>query len=332
MSKQPHFQTVDIGRDFVLQGEHPDMAVRDVADRPLPAAKIIVVANEKGGVGKSTLAFHLCIALADAGLKVAAVDLDRRQQSLCTALNRRDATARRMGIALPSPRHVVLERQSGSLLCQEIGRIGITSDVVIIDVAGSDSNIARRALAIADTLLTPINSSFVDIDLLGKLDPISCELVAPGCFSIVVNEIRASRARFSLPPLDWVVAQNRVRGGSSHNQSRFDAALESMAPALGFRLAPGLSDRVAYRELFLLGLTHLDVRRLPEVGRARPEAQREILSLVTVLTDMSAAGTEHSFGPAEKHVDLTGLPGLDCPAVAGSAPCIGGQAPDNHAA
>jgi chromosome partitioning protein len=73
-------------RDVASDGEHPRVVLADVANRPRGTAKVITVANEKGGVGKSTLAFHLAVALADIGHKVLAVDLDRRQQSLSRAL------------------------------------------------------------------------------------------------------------------------------------------------------------------------------------------------------------------------------------------------------
>lgn len=283
MHNRPSVQAVVPRRDVVLLGEDPDVIVADVADRPRPAAKVIVVANEKGGVGKSTIAFHLSVALADAGLRVAACDLDRRQQSLSSALSRRDGTARRLKLDLPLPCHQVLHIHSGAMLCQEISRIGWKSDVIVVDVAGADSAIARRAIAIADTLITPVNSSFVDLDLLGKFHPTSLKLVAEGCFAIAVNEIRAARLRRGVPDLDWVVAQNRVRRGASQNQNRIEAALLELAPQIGFRLVEGLAERVAYRELFLLGLTHLDLRRIPEFARTKTDANREILGFLTEL-------------------------------------------------
>lgn len=283
MHNRSAVQAVVPRRDVALLGEDPDVIVADVADRPRPAAKVIVVANEKGGVGKSTIAFHLSVALADAGLRVAACDLDRRQQSLSSALSRRDGTARRLKLDLPRPRHQVLHIHSGAMLCQEISRIGWKSDVIVIDVAGADSAIARRAIAIADTLITPVNSSFVDLDLLGKFHPTALKLMAQGCFAVAVNEIRAARLRRGVPDLDWVVAQNRVRRGASQNQSRIEAALLELAPEIGFRLVEGLAERVAYRELFLLGLTHLDLRRIPEFARTKTDANREILGFLTEL-------------------------------------------------
>lgn len=277
------------------QGEHADVIVGDVAGRPRPPARVIVIANEKGGVGKSTIAFHLCIALADAGHGVAAIDLDRRQQSLCSALSRREATARRLKIYLPLPRHQVLQVQTGPMLCQEISRIGWASDIVVIDVAGSDSAIARRAIAMADMLVTPVNSSFVDLDLLGKFHPTSLDLIEPGCFAVAVNEIRAARLHRGLPDLNWVVAQNRTRRGVSQNQDRIDGALRQLAPQLGFTLVRGLAERVAYRELFLLGLTHLDLRRIPELARTKLDANREILGL---LSDLSLRPTSKGVSDA----------------------------------
>ncbi|RNJ62861.1 MAG: hypothetical protein EDM03_08845 [Porphyrobacter sp. IPPAS B-1204] len=301
-------QAVVPRRDVALLGEDPDVIVADVADRPRPAAKVIVVANEKGGVGKSTIAFHLSVALADAGLRVAACDLDRRQQSLSSALSRRDGTARRLRLDLPRPHHQVLQIQSGAMLCQEISRIGWKSDVIVIDVAGADSAIARRAIAIADTLITPVNSSFVDLDLLGKFHPTSLKLMAQGCFAIAVNEIRAARLRRGMPDLDWVVAQNRVRRGASQNQSRIEAALLHLAPEIGFRLVEGLAERVAYRELFLLGLTHLDLRRIPEFARTKTDANREILGFLTELA-ICQSGRD-AFKSYQPRPTLTAPPGV----------------------
>lgn len=261
-------------------GEHPSVILADIASRPRASGHIIVVANEKGGVGKSTMAFHLCVGLAEKGYRVAAIDLDRRQQSLARALDNREGTARRLGIALPSPVFTALENQSGAMLCQEIARIGWGCDFIIVDAPGHDSAVARRAIAMADTLATPVNSSFVDLDLLGRFDPVSMKLKAPGCFSMLVNELRAERARREMKPLDWVVLQSRTRHHGSHNQHRIDEALQYMSTSIGFRLGQGLSERVAYRELFLLGLTHLDLRRIPDLARTQVHARGEILRLL----------------------------------------------------
>ena len=270
-------------RNAALDGEHPDVIIDDIRNRPRPDAHVVVLANEKGGVGKSTIALHLCVALADAGLSVTAIDLDRRQQTLSRALLNREATGRRLGIDLPVPKQQVLQVQSGSMLCQEINRVGIDADIVVIDVAGSDSPIARRAIAIADTLVTPVNGSFVDLDLLGRFHPVTLDLVGQGCFAVAVNELRAARERKGLPGLDWVVLQNRLRRDASQNAVRVEISLGKLAAHAGFRLGRGLGERVAYRELFHLGLTHLDMRRIPDLARTKIDANREIHALVADL-------------------------------------------------
>ena len=267
-------------RDVAVDGEHPRVVVADIAARPRTNARIITVANEKGGVGKSTVAFHLAVALADCGHKVLAIDLDRRQQSLSRALIGRGGTAKRLGLRLPMPRHLLLQQPSGAQLCQEIARAGWDCDYVVIDAAGHDSPIARRAIALAELLISPVNSSFVDLDLLGCFHPVSGKLLGPGCFAAMVSELRAARSDAGLPALDWLVLQNRKRRDSSHNQNKVDNALRRLAPRLDFRLGAGLSERVAYRELFALGLTHLDLRRIPDLARSKPVALGELEALL----------------------------------------------------
>ena len=265
-----------VRRDVSVDGEHPRVVVADIAGRPRSNARIITVANEKGGVGKSTVAFHLAVALADCGHKVLAIDLDRRQQTLSRTLINRGGTAKRLGVRLPLPRHVLLQQSSGAQLCQEIARAGWDCDFVVIDAAGHDSPIARRAIALADLLVSPVNSSFVDLDLLGRFHPVNGRLLGPGCFAAMVSELRAARAEAGLPALDWLVLQNRKRRDTSHNQDKVDSALRRLAPRLEFRLGAGLTERVAYRELFLLGLTHLDLRRIPDLARSKPMALSEV--------------------------------------------------------
>ena len=276
-------------RDVAVDGEHPRVVVADIASRPKTNARIITVANEKGGVGKTTVAFHLAVALADTGHKVLAIDLDRRQQSLTRALTNRDGTAKRLGVRLPLPRHLLLQQPSGAQLCQEVARAGWDCDYVVIDAAGHDSPIARRAIALADLLVSPVNSSFVDLDLLGRFHPVTNKLLGAGCFATMVTELRQARAELGQPVLDWLVLQNRKRRDNSKNQDQVEAALRRLAPRLDFRLGAGLFERVAYRELFQLGLTHLDLRRIPDLARTKMVAAREVMSLLDDL-DLEDAG------------------------------------------
>lgn len=278
-------------RDTLVDGEHPGLVVADIVARPRSQARVITVANEKGGVGKSTVAFHLAVALADTGHKVLAIDLDRRQQTLTRALTARAGTAKRLGVRLPLPRHALLMQQSGAMLCQEIARVGWDCDFVVIDAAGHDSPIARRAIAMANLLVSPVNSSFVDLDLLGRFHPVTNRLVGPGCFAAMIAELREAREAAGMPALDWLVLQNRRRRDNSANQAKVERALQRLAPQMGFRIGAGLHERVAYRELFPLGLTHIDLRRIPEFARAKVAVAGEVTSLLDDLElDQEASG------------------------------------------
>lgn len=265
------------------EGEHPRLIVREICTRPKPNAHIIVFANEKGGVGKSTLAFHCCIALSDAGERVAAIDLDRRQRTLSTALAKRESTARLLQVELPCPPHAVPQVQSGAVLSQEIARIGSDCSFIVIDLAGHDSPIARRAIAMADTLVTPVNSSFVDLDLLGKFDPVTMRLKEPGNFARLITALREEQIRHGRTPLDWIVTKNRVRTAERRQQMQIDRALAQLAPNVGFRLGEGLGERVAYRELFPFGLTHLDLGRIPHLARMQARTGEEVVRLISDL-------------------------------------------------
>ena len=276
------------GYDAEHDGEHPDVVLRDVNSRQRPNGHVTVFANEKGGVGKSTMAFHTAVALCDAGHKVAVIDLDVRQQTLARALGNREAISKRLKLDLPTPRFVALKHQSGAYLSQEIARIGWHCSHVLIDAAGHDSPVARRAIAMADTLVTPVNNSFADIDLLGQFDAVTMRLKELGPFARLITGLRDARLRRGMAQTDWIVMQNRLRRSGSNNEMRFDTSLSQLARKAGFRIGNGLGERVAYRELFLFGLTHLDLKHIPELAKTKAVARHEIEQLVA---DLRLPGT-----------------------------------------
>src|SRR6476660_6277458 len=131
----------------------------------------IVFANEKGGTGKSTTAVHTAIALAASAHRVAALDLDGRQRTMTRYLENRDATIRRLEKDLPRASSEVLEEHSEDGLTAAIGRLAELADVIVIDTPGRDDAVAKAAILKADTLVTPMNDSFVDLDLIGQVHP-----------------------------------------------------------------------------------------------------------------------------------------------------------------
>lgn len=265
----PHYPTVE-----------PDRLTRPV---PVRNSHVIVFANEKGGVGKSTTAFHICIALCNAGEKVAALDIDLRQLTLDRALNARADSAREYGVTLPGPKQILLAQATEAELETKIRMARIESSFIVIDVGGHDSPIARRAIFIADTIVTPVNDSFIDLDMLGRIDPRTGELKTLGAFARLVEHLKepglAQRAR----ALDWVVMQNRSRSLGTKNERKVLDALNAIAPVAGFRLIPGLRERVVYRELFPIGLTLFDLDQIPSLGRPQAAAKAEMAALINAL-------------------------------------------------
>jgi chromosome partitioning protein len=272
------------------KNEHPSVVLKDICSRRRPRGHVIAFANEKGGVGKSTLAFHCALALAHLDLRVLVVDCDRRQQTLHRLLEAREGTARALKVALPQPRHVLLDQQSGALLAQEIERVGADCDFVLIDLAGHDSPIARRAIALADTVVTPINCSPTDLDALGRVNPVSRRFRGAGPFAEIVMALRAERLALGQAGFDWVVAKNRVRRSEHRLLASVDHKLATMARHLGFRPIDGLTERVGYRELMPFGLSQLDLRLIPELGSARAATIRELRQLVDGLRLPRPAG------------------------------------------
>ena len=269
--------------DDRARDEHPSVVLRDLDARRRPQGHVIVFANEKGGVGKSTLAFHCAVALAHRGMQVLAVDCDRRQQSLNRFLEARDGTARALQVALPRPSHVVLDKQSGALLVQEIERAGAKCDFVLIDLAGQDSPTARRAIALADTVVSPINCSPTDLDALGSVNPVTHRFQRAGPFAAIVAALREERLARGHASFDWIVAKNRVRHREHRLLATVDTNLATMARHLGFRAIDGLTERVGYRELMPFGLTQLDLRLIPGLGGAPSANLRELRELTEAL-------------------------------------------------
>lgn len=254
-----------------------------------PKGHIIVFANEKGGVGKSTSAFHTCIALCNAGESVAALDVDLRQLTLHHALWARQESEREYGVKLPGPEQILLAQQNENELEEKLRMACIRHSFIIIDVGGHDSPIARKAIFMADTIVTPVNDSFIDLDMLGRIDPRSGELRTLGNFARLVEHLREPGIAIRPKAIDWVVMQNRSRNFATKNERKIQGALEKIAPVAGFRLVPGLRERVTYRELFPMGLTLFDLEAIPGLGKSQPTARAEIWAMLRALNLPSAA-------------------------------------------
>lgn len=244
----------------------------------------IVFANEKGGTGKSTTAMHVAIALAYHGAKVAVIDLDPRQRTLHRYLENRAETMRRRGIELPMATFAVFRGDNVDALEAMAAEVGADHDFLLFDTPGRDDAFARHAATFADTLVTPLNDSFVDFDLIGQVDAETFKVRRLSFYAEMIWEARKKRAMSTIKTgrkeMDWVVVRNRTQHVEARNMRRIDLALGELAKRVGFRITNGLSERVIYRELFPSGLTLLDKGHLGELGTSHLVARQEMRTLV----------------------------------------------------
>jgi len=244
----------------------------------------IVFANEKGGSGKSTSAVHVAVALAAMGRKVAAIDLDTRQRTLGRYLDNRAETAKRAGLQLPQPVHTTFVPAPGALITESLNAMAEEVEFLIIDTPGRDDDYVRNAISTADTLITPINDSFVDLDLIGQVDPDSYKVKRPSFYAELVWDARKARGKRDGGTVDWIVLRNRLQHLEARNMRRVAAAMAELSKRVGFRVIPGLSERVIYRELFPKGLTLLDLGELgQEAGLSHIAARQELREMVAAL-------------------------------------------------
>ena len=259
-------------------------------------AHVIVFGNEKGGTGKTTTAMHVAIALARMGKSVATIDLDGRQRTFARYIENRAAFVSRSGNDLPMPLVEVVTRAArteanadadeSARLSDALARAKENADFVVIDTPGNDTTLSRLGHAAADTLVTPMNDSFLDLDLLAKYDPENLDIKGPSLYSEFVWDCRKRRLMTQRANLDWVVMRNRVSSVEARNKKRVAGALDALSSRVGCRVAPGFSERVIFREHFPLGLTMLD---LPLTGLAMPltlshvAARQEVRELLATL-------------------------------------------------
>ena len=257
---------------------------------------VIVIGNEKGGTGKSTTAMHLIVGLLNLGYRVGSIDVDGRQGTLSTYVDNRAAYAQRHGVALVMPEHRRIVAAEAEIRDRETADDGARfikalselsrQQVIVIDTPGSESHLTRLAHNEADTLITPLNDSFVDIDVLAKVDRERRAVQAPSVYTQMVWEQNNRRVVEGRAPIDWVVMRNRMTHIDARNKRDIVSLLDKLAARIGFRLAPGFGERMVYREMFLKGLTLFDMS-LGEKGyvesASHAAARQEVTDLLATI-------------------------------------------------
>ncbi len=269
------------------------------SERPdLRSAHVIVVANEKGGTGKSTVSINIVVALLKAGYQVASIDLDTRQRTLTRFFENRQAWAAQDGREIELPFHHAPKRGESLSVAENetlefagfadaVRQIEHDYEFVVIDTPATDSYLMRLAHSLADTLISPINDSFIDVDVFSRVDANRAQRGNVAHYAKLVLEARRRRRQVDAGLIDWVLLRNRVASIQSNNSRQIITSLTRLGPELQCRTAEGLHDRVVFRELFPIGLTVLDafevVGRTIGLTTSQQSARGEIGQLIDTL-------------------------------------------------
>jgi len=290
------------------------------------SAHVIVLGNEKGGSGKSTTAMHVAVALMNVGQRVATIDLDSRQKSFTHYVENRRNWAKRAGVDLKVPAHFCVargltlkldenEQIEFSGFAEAVTAVERSHDFLVVDTPGTDSYLTRLAHSMADTLITPLNDSFVDFDVLGTVDGANFEVTGESHYAEMVRDARRQRRLIDGTRMDWIVVRNRLSTLGSRNKRLVGEGLHVLGTRLGFRAIDGLAERVIFREFFPRGLTALDALDEVTLG-ARPSlahvtARTEVMRLIEALRlpldargQRRAAARAEWFAALEKPIEL----------------------------
>ena len=258
-------------------------------------ANVIALGNEKGGSGKSTAAMHIIVGLLRDGYQVGAIDLDARQATLTGYLASREAFAANRGAEVPLPRRAAVHRsehdsrkdaeaEESERFEAALADLSTDCDIIVIDCPGADTYLSRLGHTAADTLVTPINDSFVDFAMLAKVNPENHEVISPSIYSEMVWKARTRRFAKDRTKIDWIVMRNRLGATEARNKRDVGATLDALAKRIGFRTVKGFGERVIFRELYLLGLTLMDVKEVSglgiSMGMSHIAARAEVRSLI----------------------------------------------------
>jgi chromosome partitioning protein len=254
---------------------------------------------------------HIIVALLKSGARVASIDTDGRQRSLTRYLENRAYWARKTGVALEMPNHFAVPLATGELIsdiegrefrafAEAVSRTEYGYDYVVVDTAGSNSYLMRVSHAMADTLITPINDSFIDFDVLARVDPETYEVQGVSHYAELVAAARRQRQMIDDRTTDWIIVRNRLSTLDSRNRRHLIKGLEALSGQAGFRTAPGISERLIFRELFPRGLTALDQLDKKTLGSeptlSHVAARREIRNLIDTLNLPIANRTKTAAG------------------------------------
>ncbi len=262
--------------------------------------RILVFGNQKGGSGKSTLAMHCAIGLLRLGFSVGSIDLDSEQKSFSRYLRNRFEKARSLketgaDKTLTIPTHipftasktsdrVTARLEDGKSLLAALEELK-HHDFIIIDTAGYNSYIQQFAHSLADTIITPINDSFIDLDLIADIDQKSKEIKGPSGYSAMVFKQKQIKMAETGKSIDWIIMRNRLEKVDNKHSQTIANHLLNARKRFGFRLAPGFTNRDVFHHMFLEGTTLLDWHETHQDGLTLDivQARQEVRDLLQTI-------------------------------------------------
>ena len=260
-------------------------------------AHVVVIGNEKGGSGKSTTAMHMIVALLQQGRKIASIDVDARQGTLSRYIANRERFVQASGNDVGMPDHYRIEEPPEVASAEEWGSERdklrlliegalINHHVVVIDTPGSAEPLSQIAHSYADTLVTPMNDSLVDFDVLAHVDGTKMQIKGPSHYAEMIWDQKKQRADRDGGTIDWIVMRNRLSSLDANNKREMERIIRELAKRIRFRVIPGFGERVIFRELFLVGLTIMDLKDAVGPQSLSPShhaARQEVLTIVNAL-------------------------------------------------
>ncbi len=254
---------------------------------------IIVLGNEKGGTGKSTVAMNISVYLLNTGHKVGTIDVDARQGSFTRYFEHRKISASK-NPKLKLPQHIAIQKSiasdkdeaikiEGDLFNKAIEKCS-NCNFIVIDTPGNDTFLSQISHSYANTLITPINESFVDMDVLVRVSSEDISTFRPSIYAEMVWSQRKERAMRREKPIDWIVIKNRLANLYSKNRGDINIVLEALSKRIGFRLGVGFCERVIFKELFLSGMTLLDLENSDtQLSLSHVAARQELRDLISFM-------------------------------------------------
>jgi chromosome partitioning protein len=213
---------------------------------------------------------HLAVGLIKAGRRVATLDIDFEGRTLSQYIHNRLGFAQANELALDTPAHyrvtdALSNTKSGETETAEINFISSAiaaaesdHDFIIIDTPSVLTKSNLFAHALADTVISPINDSFLDLDAIVPSTEMTQE-IARSAYTAAIHRAREARELVTSRTIEWLVIPNRVFSSlDTRNERTIRMAIEEASLRLGFRIAPGIAELLVYRQLFPKGLTAFD--------------------------------------------------------------------------